>query len=50
MARNGTMSLLQALKTEVIATLADNVSLFHRWIHHYIFAIWSWTVSVKSIY
>jgi hypothetical protein len=29
MARNGTMSLLQALKAEVIATLADYVSLFH---------------------
>jgi hypothetical protein len=29
MARNGTMSLLQALEAEIIATLADNVSLFH---------------------
>jgi hypothetical protein len=29
MTRYGSMSLFQALEAEVIATLADNVSLFH---------------------
>jgi len=49
MARNGSMCLLQALKAEVIPTLAYNVSLLQRRIAHYICAIWSRAVSVMSI-
>jgi hypothetical protein len=44
------MSLLQALEAEIITTLAENICLLQRWINHYIFAIWSWAVSVKSIF